>query len=81
MADIGDGDSYYSEISEWWDHEGTYHPGAPDDDQLLDDAVQVTIHTWDDAGNDVYFTSFSDDGWTPEEIEDDIEDGYNHYVG
>lgn len=81
MADFDNGRSYDSEISEWWDHEGNYHAGAPDEDELLDEAVQVTLHAWDAEGNDIYFTSFSPDGWTEDEIADDIDDGVTHYVG
>lgn len=75
-----DGDGLYSEISEWWDHDGNYHEGAPTDEQLLDDAVQVTGHVWDDAGNEYYFTSFSDDGWEPDEWDADVDDSYSQYV-
>lgn len=80
MSDYKDWDDFHHEISEWWDHEGTYHPGAPDDDDLLNEATQITIHAWDDAGNDMYWTAFSDDGWDIDEYHGDVEDGFNHYV-
>ena len=70
----------YSEISEWWDHSGHHHEGEPSPDELLDEAVQVTGHAWDDQGNEIYWTSFSDDGWTEDEWAEDVEDAYSHYV-
>lgn len=70
----------FSEVSEWWDGLGHHHEGAPSDDELLDEAVQLTLHAWDTEGNDVYWTSFSDDGWEPDELAEDIEDGRSHYV-
>lgn len=71
---------WHSEISEWWDHEGHWHEGAPSDEQLLDEAIQVTGHLWNDSGDNLFFTSFSDDGWTPEEWEQDIEDAGDYYA-
>lgn len=74
-------DDVHHQIDEWWDHAGAYHEGAPSEEQLLDEAVQITMHVWDDDGNDYHFTSFSDEGWTEYEIDVDVEDSYGHYVG
>lgn len=69
----------YAEITEWWDHDGDHHNGHPSERALLNDAVQFTGHVWNDSGDDLYFTSFSDDGWTPEEAQDDMDDAGDHY--
>lgn len=71
----------HSEISEWWDDSGHHHEGHPSDDELLHEAVQVTGHVWDSEGNNVYWTSFSDDGWEPDEWEEDVQDAYAGYIG
>lgn len=80
MTDFMNRDGFHSEISEWWDHDGHYHEGEPTEDELLNDAVQVTGHIWDEEGNDLYFTSFSDGGWNYDEIADDFEDAADHYI-
>lgn len=69
----------HSEITEWWDHGGFHHEGHPSPEDLLDRATQVTGHIWNDEGDDLYFTSFSDDGWTDEEWAADVDDAGDHY--
>lgn len=69
------------EISEWWDHSGDYHFGPPTEEQLLDEAVQITGHITTDGGDDLYFTAFSDDGWDADEIHSDFDDADSHYLG
>lgn len=68
------------DIPEWWDHSGDHHEGQPSDDELLGEAGQVTVHVYDDDGNDFYFTSYSHDGWTEGEIAADVDDAYEHYA-
>jgi hypothetical protein len=69
------------EVSEWWDSSGTYYDTEPSDGELLDEARQITVHVWDSEGNDIYFTSFSDDGWTEDELDADVDDAYEGYTG
>lgn len=70
----------HSEITEWWDESGHHHEGHPSPEELLDEAKQVTGHLWDDEGNDVYWTGFSDDGWEADEWAEDVDDAYSGYV-
>lgn len=78
--DDGNGFSTHWDIPEWWDEEGNHHEGEPTADELENFARQVTVHAWDDDGNDIHFTSFSPDGWLEDELEVDIEDAWEYYV-
>lgn len=72
---------YTSEVAEWWDHEGSHHEGAPSLDELENDATELTVHAWDEQGNDFYFNTYSDDGWLPEELDAEVGDAGDYYIG
>lgn len=74
MADVS------FDVPEWWDAAGTHHDYSPSDAEMLDEAVQMTVHVYDDEGNDLHFTTFSHDGWEPDELVADVDDAYDHYA-
>jgi hypothetical protein len=69
------------DITDWWDSDGKHYEGSPTPDEMLDDARQLTVHAWDNIGNDMHFTTFSHDGWLEDELEADVDDAYEGYAG
>lgn len=73
------------EVTEWWDREGGHHAYSPIEEQLLNDAAEVTAHItyYDENGNQTgekyVDISIPEDGATWDELEGDIEDAANFY--
>lgn len=76
----GDG-GWTFDITEWWDLEGEYHSGQPDQDEMLQ-ASQMTGHYVDaDFDDDMYVTFISEDGWTDDELYAEFNDWYQEGTG
>ena len=81
------GDGYTFDIVEWWSHGGQregrdgehYNEGAPNEEDLLNEAVKLTGQITYSDGSVVHYTIHSPDGWLYDELASSVDDAAGYY--